>query len=62
MDILQRALGFACVVLVGTSEELAGPRVLEGVVVGIAAPSDFTGLILVKILHCGEGGDVEQVA
>ena len=25
------------------------------------APSDLAGSILVKILHCGEGGDVEQV-
>ena len=28
--------------------------------VGIAAPSDPVGSILVKILHCVEGGDVEQ--
>ena len=29
--------------------------------VGIAAPSDPVGSILVKILHSVEGGDVEQV-
>ena len=41
-----------------TSERLAGPRVL----VGVAAPSDLAGSILVEILYCGEGEDVEQVA
>ena len=30
--------------------------------VGVAAPSDPMGSILVKILHSVEGGDVEQVA
>ena len=29
---------------------------------GVAAPSDLVRLFLVEILHCGEGGDVEQVA
>ena len=28
-------------------------------VVGVAAPSDFAGSILVKIFHCSEGEDVE---
>ena len=32
---------------------------LRELVVGVAAPSDLAGSILVKILHCGEGGDVE---
>ena len=56
--------------------ELAGSRVLflqeqvrdlrvqeflRELVVGVAAPSDLAGLILVEILHCGEGGDVEQL-
>ena len=31
-------------------------------VVGVATPSDLVGSFLVKILHCGEGGDVDQVA
>ena len=30
-------------------------------VVGIAAPGDLAGSILVEILHSVEGGDVEQV-
>ena len=56
------ACGFACVVLAGTSEGLAGPRVLRELIVGVAAPSDLMGSILVEILHCGESRDVEQVA
>ena len=31
-------------------------------VVGIVASNDLAGSIIVKILHSGEGGDVEQVA
>jgi len=57
--------------------ELAGSRVLflreqvrdlrvqeflRELVVGVAAPSDLAGSIIVKILHSGEGGDLEQVA
>ena len=57
----RQASVLACVVLVGTSERLAGPRVLEGLVVRVAALSDLAGLILVKILHSVEGRDVEQV-
>ena len=34
---------------------------LMELVVGVATPSDLAESILVKILHCGEGGDVEQV-
>ena len=34
---------------------------LREIVIGVAAPSDLAGSILVEILHCGEGGDVEQV-
>ena len=34
---------------------------LRELVVGVAAPSDLAGSILVEILHSGEGGDVEQV-
>ena len=39
-----------------------GPKVLEGATVGVAAPSDLTGSIIVKILYSGEGEDVDQVA
>jgi len=34
---------------------------LRELVVGVAAPSDLERSFLVEILHCGEGGDVEQV-
>ena len=34
---------------------------LRELVVGIAALSDLAGSIIVKILHSGEGEDVEQV-
>ena len=58
-------------------DELAGSRVLflrkqvrdlrvqeflKELIVGVTATSDLAGSILVKILHCGEGGNVEQVA
>ena len=45
-------------------EQVRDLRVLEflkELVVGVAAPSDLAGSILVKILHSVEGGDVEQV-
>ena len=35
---------------------------LRELIVGVAAPNDLAGSILVKILHCGEGKNVEQVA
>ena len=35
---------------------------LRELIIGVAAPSDLAGSILVEILHYGEGGDVEQVA
>ena len=35
---------------------------LRELIVGVPALSDLMGSILVKILHCGEGGDVEKVA
>ena len=34
---------------------------LTELVVGVVAPSDLTGSIIMEILHSGEGGDVEQV-
>ena len=34
---------------------------LRELVVGVVALSDLAGSILIKILHNGEGGDVEQV-
>ena len=50
----------AYVVLARTREGLVSPRVLCGLVVGVAAPSDLVGSILVEILHSVEGGDVEH--
>ena len=44
----QQTSVLVCVVLTGTSEGLAGPRVLEGALVGVAAPSDLAGSIVVK--------------
>ena len=35
---------------------------LRELVVGVAAPSDLAGSIIVEILHSVEGKDVEQVA
>ena len=35
---------------------------LRELIVSVAAPSDLAGMIIVEIPHCGEGGDVEQVA
>ena len=57
----RQASVLACIVLVGTSEGLVSPRVLEGAHVGIAAPSDLARSILAEILHSVEGGNVEQV-
>jgi len=34
---------------------------LREIVVGVAAPTDLAGSILVEILYREEGGDVEQV-
>jgi len=46
------------VVLAGTSEGFAGPRVL----IRVVTPCDLAESILVEIFHYGEGGNVEQVA
>ena len=35
---------------------------LREIIVGGATPSDLAGSFIVKIIHSGEGGDVEQVA
>ena len=35
---------------------------LRELVVGVATLSDLAGSVLVKIFHCGEGGNVKQVA
>jgi len=58
-------------------DELAGSRVLFFLreqmrdlriqvflreLVGVMAPSDFAGSVLIEILYCSEGGNVEQVA
>ena len=57
----RQAYGFACVIFAGTSEELAGPRALRELVVGVTVPSDLAGSFIVKILHIVEGRDIEQV-
>ena len=44
----RRACEFACVVLAGASEGLVGLRVLKGLVVGVTAPSELAGLIIVE--------------
>ena len=50
-----------CVVLAGTREGLESPKESSmNLLVGVAAPSDPVGSILVEILHSVEGGDVEQ--
>ena len=35
---------------------------LRELVVSVTTPSDLAGSIIVKIFHCGEGRDAEQVA
>ena len=54
-------MGSCCVVLAGTSEGLAGPRVLEGACCRCYDMSDLAGSILVEIHHSVEGGDVASV-
>ena len=41
--------------------DLRVQKFLRELVVGVVAPNDLAGSIIVEILHCGEGGDVEQV-
>ena len=43
-------------------KDLRVQEFLRKIVVGVAGLSDLAGSFLVKILHRGEGGDVEQVA
>ena len=51
----------ACVVLGGTREGLVSPRSPSmNSFVGVAAPIDPMGSILIEILHSVEGGDLEQ--
>jgi len=57
----RQASVLACVVLVGTSDGLAGPRVLEGAHCRCCNTERSWGSILVEILHSVKGGDVEQV-
>ena len=42
-------------------KDLQVQECLRELVVGVAAPSDLAGFIIVKILHSVEGGDIEQV-
>ena len=59
----RRACGFVCIViLAGTGEGLASPREFLRELVGVATPSDLAGSCIEKILYCGEGRDVKQVA
>ena len=51
----------AGVVLAGTSEGLAGPRVLEGACCRCCGTEWFCRIVIVEILYSVEGGDVEQV-
>ena len=57
----RQASVLTCVVLAGTMRELRVQEFLRELVVGVAAPSDLVGSIIVEILHSIEGGDVEQV-
>jgi len=55
--------GSCCVLFL--QEQVRDLRVqvfLRELVVGVVAPSDLARSIMVNILHCGEGGDVKQVA
>ena len=55
--------GSSCVLFL--REQIRDLRVqefLRELIVGVAAPGDLVELILVEILHSGEGGEVEQVA
>ena len=56
----RQASVIACIVLAGTSERLADLRVLERSRYRCCGTEWFFGIILVKILHSVEGGDVEQ--
>ena len=57
----RQASVLACVVLMRTSEKLAGPRVLEGARCRCSGIEWSCGIVIVKILHSVEGGDIEQV-
>ena len=50
-----------CLFLREQVRDLRVQKFLRELIVGVAAPSDLMGSIIVKILHGGEGGDVEQV-
>ena len=56
-------MGLCCVLFL--REQVRHLRVqdfLRELIVGVAAPGDLAGSILVEILHSGEGRDVEQMA
>jgi len=60
VEVWPRQASVLACVLAGTREGLVTPRVLGDLVVGVEAPSDLAGSILVEILLSVEGGDVEQ--
>jgi len=41
--------------------DLQGQELLRELI-GIVAPIDLTGLVIVEIFHCSEGEDIEKVA
>jgi len=51
-------------VLVFLRERVRDLRVQECLrgLVGVAVPSDLAGSVIIEILHCSEGGNIEQVA
>ena len=57
----RQASELACVVLAGTKKDLRVQEFLWELVIGVAAPSDLAGSILVEILHSIESGYIEQV-
>jgi len=57
----RQASMLACVVLAGTSERLVSPRVLVWTHCRCCGAEWSCVIVLVKILHSVEGGDIEQV-
>ena len=57
----QRACG-SRVLFLWELRDLRVQEFLREIVVGVAAPGDLAGSVIMKILHCGESGNVKQVA
>jgi len=58
----RRACGFACALFLQEQVRDLLVQELLRKLIGVAVSSDLAGSILVEIFHCGEGGNVEQVA